>query len=295
MRTSLEGILPEGGHEDERGGDCLGASPQPPAHPALLQPPLLYPLHRTPALALLPSPTNQLPEGGHEDEFGGDCLEGGHENKRGGNYISPPSQPPAHPAAAIPLVPLALTSLLCPPPLALPSSPLPPPCSSYQKEGMRTSVEGIILVHHHNHPHILLLQIGNSFFKLPGGRLKPGEDEVEGLKRKLTSKLGPSVSILPVPDWQVGECSAVWWRPNFETLMYPYCPPHITKPKEMKKLFVVPLTERQYFGVPKNLKLLAVPLLELYDNVQQQNSVFVVPLTCKTSQAAGGGAAAGAL
>ncbi|CAI5460660.1 unnamed protein product [Closterium sp. Yama58-4] len=104
---------------------------------------------------------------------------------------------------------------------------------NYQKEGMRTSVEGIILVHHHNHPHILLLQIGNSFFKLPGGRLKPGEDEVEGLKRKLTSKLGPSVSILPVPDWQVGECSAVWWRPNFETLMYPYCPPHITKPKAL--------------------------------------------------------------
>ncbi|CAI5951517.1 unnamed protein product [Closterium sp. NIES-65] len=60
---------------------------------------------------------------------------------------------------------------------------------------------------------------------------KLGPYEVEGLKRKLTSKLGPSVSILPVPDWQVGECSAVWWRPNFETLMYPYCPPHITKPK----------------------------------------------------------------
>ncbi|CAI5978667.1 unnamed protein product [Closterium sp. NIES-65] len=165
----------------------------------------------------------------------------------------------------------------CPcPPSFPPSQPLPALPTGYQKEGMRTSVEGIvlkegmrtsvegiILVHHHNHPHILLLQIGNSFFKLPGGRLKPGEDEVEGLKRKLTSKLGPSVSILPVPDWQVGECSAVWWRPNFETLMYPYCPPHITKPKEMKKLFVVPLTERQYFGVPKNLKLLAVPLLEL--------------------------------
>ncbi|KAG5049196.1 hypothetical protein JHK85_010299 [Glycine max] len=41
----------------------------------------------------------------------------------------------------------------------------------------------------HNHPHILLLQIGNTFCKLPGGRLKPGENEIEGLKRKLTSKL----------------------------------------------------------------------------------------------------------
>lgn len=30
---------------------------------------------------------------------------------------------------------------------------------------------------------------------------------------------------------QIGECVANWWRPNFETVMYPYCPPHITKPK----------------------------------------------------------------
>lgn len=32
---------------------------------------------------------------------------------------------------------------------------------------------------------------------------------------------------------QIGECVAIWWRPNFETIMYPYCPPHITKPKVM--------------------------------------------------------------
>lgn len=31
---------------------------------------------------------------------------------------------------------------------------------------------------------------------------------------------------------------------------------------------MVHLPEREYFAVPKNLKLLAVPLFELYDNVQ---------------------------
>lgn len=36
----------------------------------------------------------------------------------------------------------------------------------YEKEGMRTSVEGIILMHEHNHPHILLLKITENFFKL---------------------------------------------------------------------------------------------------------------------------------
>ncbi|KAB5525469.1 hypothetical protein DKX38_023218 [Salix brachista] len=138
---------------------------------------------------------------------------------------------------------------------------------NYMKEGMRTSVEAILLVQEHNHPHILLLQIGNTFCKLPGGRLKPGENEIEGLKRKLTSKLGANSPAL-VPDWQIGECVATWWRPNFETIMYPYCPPHITKPKECKKLYLVHLSEREYFAVPKNLKLLAVPLFELYDNVQ---------------------------
>ena len=81
-------------------------------------------------------------------------------------------------------------------------------------------------VQEHKHPHILLLQIGNTFCKLPGGRLKPGENgtiysgiplhlslslsltflpifaEIEGLKRKLTSKLGANQPSLQ-PNWQV--------------------------------------------------------------------------------------------
>jgi hypothetical protein len=36
----------------------------------------------------------------------------------------------------------------------------------FMVEGIRRSVEGVLLVHQHNHPHVLLLQIGNSFFKL---------------------------------------------------------------------------------------------------------------------------------
>ena len=48
----------------------------------------------------------------------------------------------------------------------------------YKREGIRRSVEAVILVHDHNHPHVLLLQLGSAFFKLPGGRLRPGEDGV---------------------------------------------------------------------------------------------------------------------
>jgi len=138
----------------------------------------------------------------------------------------------------------------------------------YEKEGLRRTVEAILLVHQHKHPHILLLQIGNTFFKLPGGRLKPGEGEIEGLQRKLTNKLAPTINTYQ-PKWEIGELACVWWRPNFETLQYPYVPPHITKPKECKRMFVVQLSERCIFAVPKNLKLLAVPLFELYDNSQR--------------------------
>lgn len=35
-----------------------------------------------------------------------------------------------------------------------------------------------------------------------------------------------------------------WWRPNFEPPQYPYVPPHITKPKEHKRLFLVQLQEK---------------------------------------------------
>ncbi len=37
---------------------------------------------------------------------------------------------------------------------------------TFQEEGRRRTVDAILLVHEHDHPHILLLQIGNTFFKL---------------------------------------------------------------------------------------------------------------------------------
>lgn len=51
--------------------------------------------------------------------------------------------------------------------------------------GMRRSVEAVLLVHEHGLPHVLLLQLGTTFFKLPGGELNSGEEPVEGLKRIL--------------------------------------------------------------------------------------------------------------
>ncbi|KHJ81360.1 hypothetical protein OESDEN_18954 [Oesophagostomum dentatum] len=47
----------------------------------------------------------------------------------------------------------------------------------YEKVGMRRSVDAVLIVHEHSLPHILLLQIGTTFFKLPGGELEVGEEE----------------------------------------------------------------------------------------------------------------------
>ncbi|KAJ8985119.1 hypothetical protein NQ317_012769 [Molorchus minor] len=48
-------------------------------------------------------------------------------------------------------------------------------------------------------------------------------------------------------DWLVEDIIGNWWRPNFEPPQYPYIPPHITKPKEHKRLFLVQLQEKGIF------------------------------------------------
>ncbi|KAJ1567174.1 hypothetical protein HK405_006887, partial [Cladochytrium tenue] len=99
--------------------------------------------------------------------------------------------------------------------------------NEYEQQGVRHTVEGVLVVHEHGHPHILMLQIANTFFKLPGDTLKPGEDQIEGLKKRLSLRLAPGTE-QDSTDWEV-----------------------------------------ELLSVPRNMKLLAVPLFELYDNAQR--------------------------
>ncbi|KAJ4972983.1 hypothetical protein NE237_006157 [Protea cynaroides] len=65
-----------------------------------------------------------------------------------------------------------------------------------------------------------VVNLKNSFYKLPGGRLRPGESDTDGLKRKLLSKL--SVNEHGVDDeWEIGECLGMWWSPDFKTIFFP--------------------------------------------------------------------------
>lgn len=141
----------------------------------------------------------------------------------------------------------------------------------YDQHGMRRTCEGILVCHEHNHPHVLMLQIANAFFKLPGDYLPADADEIEGFKVRLNERLAPTGSLAESQsshssDWDIGDTLAQWWRPNFETFMYPFLPGHVTRPKECKKLYLINLPKKKILSVPKNMKLLAVPLFELYDN-----------------------------
>ncbi|XP_064957044.1 pre-mRNA cleavage factor Im 25 kDa subunit 1-like isoform X1 [Musa acuminata AAA Group] len=170
---------------------------------------------------------------------------------------------------------------------------------SYAARGMRTCVHGILLVELFQHPHVLLLQVRNSFFKLPGGRLRSGESDVEGLKRKLSRKLSSEENGTNA-DWQIDERIGMWWRSDFETLPFPYLPPNLRRPKvctisccsvvykpcllllfcgsfplqECTKLFLVKLPMTRHFIVPRNLKLLAVPLCQLHDNSETYGPII---------------------
>ena len=60
----------------------------------------------------------------------------------------------------------------------------------------------------------------------PGDYLKPGEDEIEGLKKRLDDRLAPPTDSRQFNsshgvdnEWEIGDCLAQWWRPNFETFM----------------------------------------------------------------------------
>ena len=94
----------------------------------------------------------------------------------------------------------------------LPSKEIDSLIKQYSAKGMKTLVQGILIVHEHHHPHLLMIQNSAGQLSLPLGSLLMGEDETVGLKRILNSLLGSKSS----SDWDVGEIVGVMYRPNFE-------------------------------------------------------------------------------
>lgn len=113
----------------------------------------------------------------------------------------------------------------------------------------------------------------NHLIHSPGDHLGPTADELTAFSARLSDRLSPTGSLSsndPSPrNWNIAHCLAQWYRPNFDTPMYPFLPGHVTRPKECKKLYFIQLPSHKVLAVPKNMKLLAVPLFELYENTQR--------------------------
>lgn len=79
----------------------------------------------------------------------------------------------------------------------------------------------------------------------PGDYLPHDAEEIAGFKERLNERLAPTGTQFSTDEndgeWEIGETLAQWWRPNFETFMYPFLPGHVTRPKECKKLYFVQL------------------------------------------------------
>jgi hypothetical protein len=78
---------------------------------------------------------------------------------------------------------------------------------------------------HSSADHLLNLASQHLSYR-PGDYLKPGEDEIDGLKRRLDERLAPPTDSRQFNashgvnnEWEIGDCLAQWWRPNFETFM----------------------------------------------------------------------------
>ena len=96
-------------------------------------------------------------------------------------------------------------------------------------------------------------QEGGADFLSPGDYLLPEDEEVEGFKSRLNERLAPVGSQFSGEgvndEWQIGDTLAQWWRPNFETFMYPFLPAHVTRPKECKKLYLIQLPKSSMYQV----------------------------------------------
>lgn len=91
----------------------------------------------------------------------------------------------------------------------------------------------------------------------PGDYLHHDDDEIAGFKTRLNERLAPVGSQFSGEgvneDWEVGDTLAQWWRPNFETFMYPFLPGHVTRPKECKKLYLIQLPKKSMPLLPPRL------------------------------------------
>lgn len=136
--------------------------------------------------------------------------------------------------------------------------------------GTRQTVCAALVAHVHRHPVVLMLQdTASGEYRLPGGAVPAGEDEVVVLCRTLDAALAPPPGApAPGPVWrgrvQPERLLATYWRPHAARDVYPYLPVHVTTPAERINVYLAELPERCALACARGTRLVAVPFYDLY-------------------------------
>ncbi|KAF4670125.1 Nudix hydrolase 21, chloroplastic [Perkinsus chesapeaki] len=142
---------------------------------------------------------------------------------------------------------------------------------TWQKEGMRRTAYAAVLCHFNEQPCLLMFDCprqangpAGSRYRLLGGKVAPGETEVDGINRKLRK------TILRVDDkqskceWTVGEKLLTFWRPEFDEFVYPYLPLYVQRPKECISVYQVTLPHKCVIRSRPGCEIRSIPLTTIY-------------------------------
>merc|ERR1712113_92633 len=144
-----------------------------------------------------------------------------------------------------------------------------------EQNGSLLSVYGVMIVMQYKTPHLIVINgPQENRYELPGGQIKYDKYDKEGLKQKLDKQMLFKSKDLKF-DWKIGELLGIFYRPSHQNFILPYLPPHVSKVKEVFKLYFVQLPEVASFSISKNQNVIAVPIFDLFDNAFQWGNVFV--------------------
>eukprot|EP00042_Codosiga_hollandica_P032364 m.206141 g.206141 ORF g.206141 m.206141 type:complete len:206 (-) comp53886_c0_seq3:94-711(-) len=141
----------------------------------------------------------------------------------------------------------------------------------FELSGPRQSIALVLVVLEHGHPHICMIHVRDNYSKLPEDKMKVGETDEEAVNRIMNEVVGAEGGPY---EWPIIDLLCTFYRPNFDKFMFPYLPPHVTRPKEVRRLFFVQLPDRGTLNVAHNLSLKTVPLSELLVSQATMGSVL---------------------
>jgi cleavage and polyadenylation specificity factor subunit 5 len=95
-----------------------------------------------------------------------------------------------------------------------------------------------------------------------GGKLIEGESERDGLARHLQGFIMKDKSSDSC-EWKVGEVLTKLYRPEFDERVYPFVPPHVSRPKEEITLIQVVLPPKCVFALRESVSISAVAMHDI--------------------------------